>query len=350
MNCERIQVYLERWVDGEVSGRLRRRIEVHLQDCPICRQQAQVYHALADALEQARAEFDVESPAEFTQAVLARARTLRRDQSGRPAYLRWALAGGLAAGLAILALVYLGESRGPAVPPPRVAQGGLVPDPDQSIPAPSPIGVIPVLPGRSGEARKWENQETGKRGTGQSTQRRWHDLQPVVSSPVGGAEPTPQDHETRGPKRAHKPTSPGTRSGPRGPRRMVQQRSQRTKTSPAVLPAPHDTAPVAPEPSTKDERPLPSLPDFWIATTRGADSGLGMADVELVRQREMLQIEAEVAEQQEEIDRRQRQTDLCWRAAWQREELYPSYAYNSPVSGPGRCDQLLADLGHASSL
>jgi hypothetical protein len=75
-----------------------------------------------------------------------------------------------------------------------------------------------------------------------------------------------------------------------------------------------------------------------------------MADVELVRQREMLQIEAEVAEQQEEIDRRQRQTDLCWRAAWQREELYPSYAYNSPVSGPGRCDQLLADLGHASSL
>lgn len=327
MKCDRMQAHLERWVDGEVSGRLRRQIEAHLKTCLPCQRQTQAYRALADELEQARVEFDVASPSEFTQAVLARARATARNRSACPAYPRWALASGLAAAGVILGVICRGLLHGPSVPSLRVAQGGVAPEPAST--TPSPPAITPQLPAKGGEASRQANQEPGKRRAGLPTPKPRSTLQLDTSSSVGRAAPAGRNHETRRPQHAPKTASPRIHRARRGPRRI---------------------APGVPPPGGKEGRSLPFPSDFWTAAIQGADGDAAVAAPELVQQRKMLEIEAEIAGQQEEIERRQRQTILCWRADRQREELYPSYAYDPPDADSGRCDQLLVDLGYASSL
>lgn len=120
------------------------------------------------------------------------------------------------------------------------------------------------------------------------------------------------------------------------------------ETAPAK-PVPSDKAPVAPEPGTLREV-KPSFPDFQLVAEEGADGEALLVAVHPVQQREMVEIEVEIADRQKEIERCQRETELAWRMTRQREELYPSHADDSIGSGLGQCDQLLADLGHASSL
>lgn len=182
MKCDRIQACLERWVDGEASPRLRRRIEAHLADCPSCRQQAQAYRDLVAELEQARTEFDVASPAKFTQAVLERGRAASHPQSARPLGLRWAVVGGLAAASALLALVCLKAPGGPPGPLPRVAQGGGVPQQDRSRP-------VPFLPG---ETRRLEDHPAEKRESAQPTSGQRPAFQASGASP--GKEAAPRPH------------------------------------------------------------------------------------------------------------------------------------------------------------
>lgn len=324
MKCDRIQACLEQWVDEEIPPRLQRRIEAHLAACPACRQQAQAYRELVAELEQARAEFDVASPARFTQAVLERARTAGPPRSARPLGLQWALVGGLAATLALLALVCLRGLGGLPSPLPRLAQGGRVPQQDRSRPVP--------LETREPANRTAEKREPAPPSSGQRPAS-----QADGASPGKKAASRPHYHRTPSPQRPS--LSPRLRG-------RVRPDSGRMKTGPTGPLAPPDGAPVTPEPGTNKE----TGPDFWLVATEGADGETFLAAVHPVQQREMVQIEAELADHQKEIERRQRETELAWRMTRQREELYPSHADDPVGSGFGQCDQLLADLGHASSL
>ncbi len=110
-SCERLAKNLSAFMDGELAGRKRRRLERHLADCPVCRQQLHQWRALYNLLE------GPVQPAPPFFAARLRAR-LQESRSERRV-LRWA-----PASAAVILGLAVGFLIGTGLQPPSAAEEG----------------------------------------------------------------------------------------------------------------------------------------------------------------------------------------------------------------------------------
>ncbi|MGV3724632.1 MAG: anti-sigma factor family protein, partial [Actinomycetota bacterium] len=86
MTCEELRDNLDRYIDGELDERTRRRVEEHLPECPACARELKALQQLA--LATAGVMPKVAAPNGFDAAVLSRL-PVRRFGISIPPWLTW---------------------------------------------------------------------------------------------------------------------------------------------------------------------------------------------------------------------------------------------------------------------
>ncbi|HBZ55045.1 MAG TPA: hypothetical protein DEO88_06535 [Syntrophobacteraceae bacterium] len=87
MNCDKVQIKLSAYMDGEIDTQLHREIVAHLDRCPQCRQELEELGGV-DAMLRGLPQYDL--PADFAKAMVARMQdVVSRERTGHFLHRAW---------------------------------------------------------------------------------------------------------------------------------------------------------------------------------------------------------------------------------------------------------------------